>query len=282
MMQDPPRHPRSPGYILARAAPFAGGFRPSRSPRSARTRGLLPRLTTGEHLLPREGPARSEGADTGPPERLPTVLGARMPARGGRGGPAGSGQLGRPAPTPPRSHAEAALGLRDGQAGNQPRVRVSAHVLGVPDSPAPSGPRPSGPRAPGSSLRLRPSFLPAPSPPGSSLQASLLDPRPLPAPLLPPAPPRPAPRASQALPPRCAGGAWTGAAPWWRCRCRARLRADLASASSAARPSRRTRVGRCKERAGPEGSRGESGGQEGMRKPAVPDACFIEPTSPTK
>lgn len=154
----------------------------------------MPRLTTGEHLLPREGPARSEGADTGPPERLPTVPGARMPARGGRGGPAGSGQLGRPAPTPPRSHAEAALGLRDGQAGNQPRVRVSAHVLGVPDSPAPSGPRPSGPRAPGSSLRLRPSFLPAPSPPGSSLQASLLgtpDPFPPRSFLLPrPAPPR--------------------------------------------------------------------------------------------
>nr|XP_036867491.1 lamin tail domain-containing protein 2 isoform X2 [Manis javanica] len=105
--------------------PRAGRLREARAGRRRLgTRGLLPCLTTGEHLLPREGPARSEGADTGPPERLPTVLGARMPARGGRGGPAGSGQLGRPAPTPPRSHAEAALGLRDGQAGNQPRVRV--------------------------------------------------------------------------------------------------------------------------------------------------------------
>ncbi|XP_073073500.1 lamin tail domain-containing protein 2 isoform X3 [Manis javanica] len=176
--------------------PRAGRLREARAGRRRLgTRGLLPRLTTGEHLLPREGPARSEGADTGPPERLPTVPGARMPARGGRGGPVGSEQLARPAPTPPRSHTEAALGLRDGQAGNQPRVRVSAHVLGVPDSPAPSGPRPSsGPRAPGSSLRLRPSFLPAPSPPGSSLQASLLgtpDPFPPRSFLLPrPAPPR--------------------------------------------------------------------------------------------
>ncbi|XP_057362744.1 lamin tail domain-containing protein 2 [Manis pentadactyla] len=105
--------------------PRAGRLREARAGRRRlRTRGLLPRLTTGEHLLPREGPARPEGADTDPAERLPTVPGARMPARGGRGGPAGSGQLARPAPTPPRSHAEAAQSLRDGQAGNEPRVRV--------------------------------------------------------------------------------------------------------------------------------------------------------------
>lgn len=74
-----------------------------------------------------------------------------------------------------------------------------------------------------------------------------------PAPAAEPLPSPRQPRASLRLrAPRFAGRAWTGAARWWRCRCRARLRANTASASFPARRSPRT---------GKRGCRG--GGQRG-------------------
>ncbi|XP_073745924.1 lamin tail domain-containing protein 2 isoform X3 [Callorhinus ursinus] len=61
--------------------------------------------------------------------------------------------------------------------------------------------------------------------------------------------------------PRYAGRGWTGAARWWRCRCRARLRADTASASSPARRSPTGKLGCSGWRA----ARGWAPGTEGLR-----------------
>uniref|UniRef100_A0A452S973 Lamin tail domain containing 2 n=1 Tax=Ursus americanus TaxID=9643 RepID=A0A452S973_URSAM len=68
---------RRPGWVprVPWTALPAGGLRISRPPRPPRTRGLLPRLSTGKIFRSREVPALSEAAETLAPELLPAIPG---------------------------------------------------------------------------------------------------------------------------------------------------------------------------------------------------------------
>uniref|UniRef100_A0A8I5NIK7 Lamin tail domain containing 2 n=1 Tax=Papio anubis TaxID=9555 RepID=A0A8I5NIK7_PAPAN len=195
---------------------------PRVSRRRPRTRGLLPPVSSGKLFHAREGPARPENPEIPAPQHLPTIPGD---------------------PTLPSPPAEAGLGLGECRLRKEHRVRVRARVRVRPlPCPSPS-PAPCSSPVPAPPLSFSP--LPALPPPAPPIPSSFLPSPPLPLPSAPlpsaPLPSRPRPaRLSAPAPRRCAGRAWTGAAPWWPCRCRARRRADSASASSAACRSPRT------------------------------------------
>ncbi|KAM8812749.1 lamin tail domain-containing protein 2 [Rhynchonycteris naso] len=122
-----PARSRRQGLVPARTPFSRRRVRPSRPPRPTRTRALLPRLSRLSTLKlsrPREVPAPPESMETIVRELLPAIPRKRAWGRGGRDASAGRGRRAPLPRFPSLSHAEGRLGLADGQARKEQRIRV--------------------------------------------------------------------------------------------------------------------------------------------------------------